>query len=600
MTFRERVGFGTGVGGAGFVVPDSAAIPFADNAARDTWAAANLSDLVQNQTVVEVTGSPDNTWYLWRGPSNPPSHDNTLWIDATPLIRGPQGATGPAGALTIQEEGAPLATDATTLNFIGVGATASGAGAVKTISVPGLTVQEEGVNLLGNATTLNFTGAMITASGGADVKTIDVPGMTTENEGQEIPGGASTFNFTGVGVTATGSSGVVDVNIPGLEVQDEGVALTDNATALNFVGTGVAATGTGTTKTVTITAGGGGISGVTIQDEGTPLATAATTLNFVGVGVTATGTTDTKTISIPAAALTVQEEGVDLTTAATTLNFVGDDITASGNGAVKTISVTPTITIQDEGSPLAAGAQTLNFVGAGVTVTGTGATKTVTIPAGAAGNAVPSLHNFSIDIPQRVDIGTDLNVQHTISFDVSNYSLLTSLTLIVTDGDDLTLTNPIRDGVQTQTVTLAGTNTGAATTITLQLSGAYSGGTVTSNIQTVNVANAQAQEQGYFGARTTNDFATVPLNELTAFDVTQAGTVFTITQSVPNGDVFGVILPNNRNAVSMVNTSLNIDELSSFTLTTDIRTIGGISADSLTVQNNSGFTSTFEYRLTTE
>lgn len=70
----------------GLVVPTSASIPFADTAARDTWAAANLADLVNKQTIVSVVGSP-NTWYLWGGDTNPSTYDNTMWIDATPAIR---------------------------------------------------------------------------------------------------------------------------------------------------------------------------------------------------------------------------------------------------------------------------------------------------------------------------------------------------------------------------------------------------------------------------------------------------------------------------------------------------------------------------------
>ena len=42
-----------------------------------------------------------------------------------------------ASAITVQEEGSSLATAATTLNFTGAGATASGTGAVKTINIPG-------------------------------------------------------------------------------------------------------------------------------------------------------------------------------------------------------------------------------------------------------------------------------------------------------------------------------------------------------------------------------------------------------------------------------------------------------------------------------
>ena len=49
------------------------------------------------------------------------------WIDA------PSGG----GALTVQDEGSPLTTDATTLNFTGPGVTASGTGATKTINIPG-------------------------------------------------------------------------------------------------------------------------------------------------------------------------------------------------------------------------------------------------------------------------------------------------------------------------------------------------------------------------------------------------------------------------------------------------------------------------------
>ena len=41
------------------------------------------------------------------------------------------------GALTIQDEGTDLATDATTLNFVGAGVTASGTGATKTITITG-------------------------------------------------------------------------------------------------------------------------------------------------------------------------------------------------------------------------------------------------------------------------------------------------------------------------------------------------------------------------------------------------------------------------------------------------------------------------------
>lgn len=66
-----------------------------------------------------------------------------------------------AGAsVAVQDEGVALATNASTLNFVGAGVTASGTGATKTVTIPGgtLTVQEEEVTVATGVTTLDFTG----------------------------------------------------------------------------------------------------------------------------------------------------------------------------------------------------------------------------------------------------------------------------------------------------------------------------------------------------------------------------------------------------------------------------------------------------------
>ena len=54
---------------------------------------------------------------------------NTLTITST--------GGGSGSSLTVQDEGTPLATDATTLNFVGAGVAATGAGATKTITISG-------------------------------------------------------------------------------------------------------------------------------------------------------------------------------------------------------------------------------------------------------------------------------------------------------------------------------------------------------------------------------------------------------------------------------------------------------------------------------
>jgi hypothetical protein len=72
--------------------------------------------------------------------------------------------------LTVQDEGTPLATDATTLNFVGAGVTATGAGATKTITIPG---DSGTANVVANPTagTVTIPGLAIadrSAGGGSD------------------------------------------------------------------------------------------------------------------------------------------------------------------------------------------------------------------------------------------------------------------------------------------------------------------------------------------------------------------------------------------------------------------------------------------------
>lgn len=213
---------------------------------------------------------------------------------------------------------------------------------------------------------------------------------------------------------------------------------------------------------------------------------------------------------------------------------------------------------------------------------------------------VPSLHNFSIDIPSRVDLNTDLNVQHTLTFDVSNYSHLTSLQLIVDVGDNKTLVNPIRDGSQTQTITLSGISTASSGSVTFQLSGVHPGGTATSNIVTINIADLQTHEFAYYGSRPTDDFSSVDTGLLSSADVSNSGTVYTISQQVPNGSFLGILSPTDRDPTSIIETTLSTESISDFTATLSVRTINSVSYNLLTIQNNSGFTGTYNFRVTTE
>jgi len=114
--------------------------------------------------------------------------EGRLWYNnADQTIRVSDGSTaggvvinagGGSSGVTVQEEGSALSTAGTTLNFVGSSVTASGTGAIKTITIvdSSLTVQDEGGSLSTTATTLNFVGSGVVASGTGATKTITISG----------------------------------------------------------------------------------------------------------------------------------------------------------------------------------------------------------------------------------------------------------------------------------------------------------------------------------------------------------------------------------------------------------------------------------------
>lgn len=87
-------------------------------------------------------------------------------------------AAGGGGTITTQDEGVLLSATVTTLNFVGAGVTASGAGATTTVTVPAATIstQDEGGALSSTVTTLNFVGAGVTATGAGATTAVNIPG----------------------------------------------------------------------------------------------------------------------------------------------------------------------------------------------------------------------------------------------------------------------------------------------------------------------------------------------------------------------------------------------------------------------------------------
>ena len=226
---------------------------------------------------------------------------------------------------------------------------------------------------------------------------------------------------------------------------------------------------------------------------------------------------------------------------------------------------------------------------------------------GATGNETPSIHEFSVStIPSRVDLNTDLNVQQTVNFNVTNYSRLNSLIVQadpVTPGTFITvatLTTPTADGEQSQQPTFSGLVTTTDRTITFRLLGTDTGSNeYESNTYQVAVRDLTSNEFAYYGVRPSDDFSTVDVATLTSVDVTSSGSAYTINETGANGEVLGILSPDNRDPVSILDV-LGQPSLSNFTATTNVRQINGVQYNLLTLTNNSGFQGTFTYAVTTE
>ena len=212
-----------------------------------------------------------------------------------------------------------------------------------------------------------------------------------------------------------------------------------------------------------------------------------------------------------------------------------------------------------------------------------------------------SVSNFTIDIPSVVALNTDLNVSTRITFDTQQTSDIGSLLLEVTTGDDKVITVPSVDGSHNADIVLSGISTASAGTLTFRITGTTTGGaSIMSNTQTITVRDTQNNEQFYYWAATTTNYATQSLTDpgVTAVDVTQPGTQVEVELSVPNGSFINFIYPSNRTITSILEKPLNDEALSEFPETTNVRTIDTQAFNGRTHQNNSGFDGTYRATVT--
>lgn len=144
-------------------------------AAGDTARAGDMDDDTEVLgAVVYVVAGTANAGTAWKV-----TNTAATVVDTDAINWAAFGGSG--GGVTVEDEGTPLATTATTLDFVGAGVTATGSGATKTITIPGgsgLVIEEVDGSPTNTATklilpngTLSYAGTEATytpaASGGA-------------------------------------------------------------------------------------------------------------------------------------------------------------------------------------------------------------------------------------------------------------------------------------------------------------------------------------------------------------------------------------------------------------------------------------------------
>lgn len=191
------------------------------------------------------------------------------------------------------------------------------------------------------------------------------------------------------------------------------------------------------------------------------------------------------------------------------------------------------------------------------------------------------ISNFGVNIASRVDLNTDLNIQHTITYDVLHSANIQSLELEVTGGDNKTLTVPTSDVRQTENVTFTSVDSATQGTLTLRITGvATNGDTFNSNSVVINIRNVAPHEYIYSGLSASNNPAVIDVSTLTSTEITSATRYTVNTGTTTAGQYFMILIPDNRDLTSITDTVLNNDVTTIFTKTNNVRQINSIDYNS--------------------
>lgn len=189
----------------------------------------------------------------------------------------------------------------------------------------------------------------------------------------------------------------------------------------------------------------------------------------------------------------------------------------------------------------------------------------------------PRVDNFAINIPSRVDVGTDLNNARTLTFDLMHSANIQGdLTLEVTTGTNQLVGEPFVDGTNSKSVTLAGISTAAEGTVTFRITGTDTqGGSFASNTVSIEVRTLTQHEFIYYGQSTTNVLASINITTLSSSAEAQTGDVNVSIGPLVANNYIVFASPADHLIQSITNTASGTNEISSYPVA-GTQTVGSV------------------------
>ncbi|MFA8451757.1 MAG: hypothetical protein ACEPOW_13770 [Bacteroidales bacterium] len=187
--------------------------------------------------------------------------------------------------------------------------------------------------------------------------------------------------------------------------------------------------------------------------------------------------------------------------------------------------------------------------------------------------------------PTSVAPGTSISGLKTFLINIERPDLLTGH-LTILQGDTVLTENTLVPTVRSAGVPInAETLTNAGDTVTFTIRATTTSGAIINS--RIVIRAYEPHELAYWGIRSSNDFTTVTLSELTSVDVT-TNSSFTVSGDVDQNDYIGILVPTTHDIRSI--TLFNLPALDSFTRMENARVINSIQYHLYTKQSQAQFT----------